>query len=169
MNPKLLLGLVLVLSGIFYACSCASAQPATNKDLTQPAPAETHDVGSGTFEASEDFVFKHTGTIDSFRGTLTRTSDGFAITFDVGLMAGVHMSDSNKAKCTFYRRHSIGGRLASTGIERIADGQRITTTIDYDSKTQRAPANFWADIRKDSDIAEFLLIVTSYKPKSNDQ
>jgi hypothetical protein len=128
-----------------------------------------HDVGAGTFEASEDFVFKHTGTRDSFMGTLTRKSDGFTITFDVGFMAGVHMSDARKDKCTFYRRHSIGGIPASTGIEQIADIQRITTTVDYDTKTQRPPANFWADIRKDSDIAEFMLIVSTYKSKSADR
>jgi hypothetical protein len=137
--------------------------------LARTTLAESHDVGSGTFEASEDFVFRHTGTKDSFMGTLTRKSDGFTITFDVGVMAGVHMSDSKKAKCTFYRRHNIGGIPASTGIEHVADGARITTTVDYDSKTQRVPANFWADIRKDSDIAEFLLIVTTYKPKPNNQ
>lgn len=34
---------------------------------------------------------------------------------------------------------------------------------------KRAPANFWADIKRDADIAEFLLVVTTYKPKSNDQ
>ena len=169
MKRKIILCLALVLSGVLSACSSASAQPATNKNLTHTALAETHDVGYGTFESSEYFVFKRTGTKDSFMGTLTRKTDGFTITFDAGLMAGVHMSDSNKAKCTFYRRHSIGGIPASTGIERVADGQRITTTIDYDSKTRRAPVNFWADIRKDSDIAEFLLVVTTYKPKSNDQ
>jgi hypothetical protein len=134
--------------------------------LARTALAETHDVRSGTFEASEDFVFKHTGTKDSFMGTLTRKSDGFTITFDVGFMAGVQMSDRKKAKCTFYRRHSVGGIPASTGIERVTDNQRITTTIDYDSTTRRPPANFWADLRTDSDIAEFMVIVTTYKPKS---
>ncbi len=137
--------------------------------LARTALAETYDVGSGTFEASEDFVFKHTGTKDSFMGTLTRKSDGFTITFDVGFMAGVHMSDSKKAKCTFYRRHSIGGIPASTGLESISDGQRITTSLDYDLRIQRPPANFWADIRKDSDIAEFMVIVTTYRPKSKDR
>ncbi len=129
--------------------------------------ASTYDVHYGTFEATEDFIFKHTGTTDSFMGTLTRKTDGFRIMFDVGFMAGVRMSDRKKAQCTFYRRHTIGGLPASTGIERVAEGQRISTTIGYDSKTQRSPANFWADLRKDSDIAEFMLVVTTYKPKSN--
>jgi hypothetical protein len=38
--------------------------------------------------------------------------------------------------------------------------------VDYDAKTQHGPANFWSAVHKDSDIADFLLIVTTYKPKS---
>ena len=134
--------------------------------LAFPAIAATYDVGYGTITASEDFVFKHTGTADSFMGTLTRKTDGFTITFDVGKMAGTHMHEGKQAKCTFFRKHSIGELPATTGIENVSDGQRIVTTVDYDPKTQRDPANFWAVIRKDSDMAEFLLIVTTYKAKS---
>ncbi len=130
-----------------------------------PAVAATYDVGYGTITASEDFVFKHTGTADSFMGTLTRKSDGFTITFDVGKMAGTHMHDGKKAECTFFRKHSIGAFPATTGIETVPDGQRIVTTVDYNPKTQRDPANFWAVIRKDSDLADFLLIVTTYQAK----
>ena len=131
-----------------------------------PAIATTYDVGYGTIEASEDFTFTHTGTTDSFMGTLTRKTDGFTITFDVGKMAGTHMHEGKKAKCTYFRKHSIGGFTATTGIEKVSDIQQIVTTVDYDPKTQRDPANFWAAIHKDSDIADFLLIVTTYKPKS---
>ena len=137
--------------------------------FTIPARAETYDVNYGTFEASEDFVFKHTGTVDSFRGPLVRKTDGFTITFDVGAMAGSHMHDEMKAACTLFRSHKIGGLAALTGIEWIPDGQRITTTIAFDSKKGVDPANFWADFHKESDIAEFMLIVTTYKPKAREK
>jgi hypothetical protein len=55
--------------------------------LVIPAFAKTHDVRYGTFEAPDDFTFTHTGTLDSFRGKLTRQSDGFMIFFDIGAMA----------------------------------------------------------------------------------
>ena len=129
------------------------------------ASAEVFDVNYGTFEASDEFVFKHTGTKDSFMGTLVRKADGFTITFDVGEMAGTHMHNGKKAACTFFRSHTIGGLAALTGIEWIPDGQRITTTIAFDAKNGVHPANFWADFHKDSDIAEFMMIVTTYKPK----
>ena len=134
--------------------------------LGVPAISATYDVGYGTIEASEDFTFTHTGTTDSFMGTLTRKADGFTITFDVGKMAGTHMHEGRKEKCTYFRKHILGGFPATTGIEKIPDGQQIVTTVSYDAKTQRAPANFWAAIHKDSDIADFLLIATTYKPKS---
>ena len=131
------------------------------------ATADVCDVRYGTFEAPEGFTFRHTGTKDSFKGTLTRTPDGFTITFDIGHMAGTHMGESRQGDCTFYRAHRINGIPAFTGIQRSASGRKITTTI-YDPKRTEAPANFWAEITKDSDIAEFLLIVSTYTPKTKE-
>jgi hypothetical protein len=132
--------------------------------LTIPAFANTIDLSYGTIEVPEDFAFTHTGSTDSFMGTLVRKSDNFVITFDIGIMAGTHMHESKKGACTFFRHHTIGAFPAITGIETIADKRQIVTTTDYDPKTQRVPANFWAVIKKDSDIADFLLIVASYRP-----
>ena len=128
--------------------------------------AETYEVGSGTITASDEFVFKHTGTADSFAGKLTRKSDGFTVYFDIGKMAGTHMHDGKKDQCTYFRKHSIGGLPAITGIETIPDGKRIVTTVAYDPKTDRDPANFWVAIHKDTDIADFLLITTTYQAKN---
>jgi hypothetical protein len=134
--------------------------------LAVSALAGTHDVGLGTIEAPEDFAFEK-GATDSVLGKLTRKSDGFIISFDVGGMAGIHMHEGKKAKCTFYRNIRVGGLPASIGIEPIAEGQRITISIGDLAKMQQSPANFSADIHKDSDIAEFMLIVTTFKLKPN--
>ena len=134
--------------------------------LAVPAFAKPLDVNYGTLEVPDDFVFTKTGTMDSFRGTLVRKSDNFTITFDIGKMAGTAMTESKKATCTYFRRHRIGAFSATTGIETISGKSQITTTFDYDSKTERAPANFWATISKDTDIADFLLIIGSYQPKT---
>jgi hypothetical protein len=134
--------------------------------LTFPSIAATYDVRHGTVTAPDDYAFKHTGMIDSYKGTLIRKSDGFTIHFDIGLMAGAHMHEGKKANCSFFRQHSLGGFPASTGIEKVADDQRIVTTVGYDPKNLYGPANFWAVIRKDSEIADFLLIVTTYQAKS---
>jgi hypothetical protein len=133
------------------------------------AAAGVCDVRYGTFESPAGFTFQHTGTIDSFRGTLTRTADGFTIAFDVGLMAGTHMGAFREHDCTFYQIHRINGIPAFTGIQSTAHGQRITTSIfDPKSLGNPAPANFWADITRDSDIAEFLLIVSTYRSSTKE-
>jgi len=160
-----------------------------------------YDVGYGSFDAPDDFIFKHTGTIDSFRGTLTRKSDGFTISFDIGLMAGTRMYPAKQEKCTFFRTHTINGNFAWTGIERGEGKQTVSTTIyEHGERSRRwgeeasalrklpaeernrkaqelnerhaqfpkkppPPANFWADFTREADLAEFLLIVSTYKPK----
>jgi hypothetical protein len=94
--------------------------------IARPA---SYDVEYGSFAAPDDFIFKHTGTIDSFKGTLTRKSDGFTISFDIGDMAGTHMYPSKQEKCTFFRTHTINGNFAWTGIERGEGKQTVSTTI----------------------------------------
>ena len=135
--------------------------------IARGATADICDARYGTFETPAGFTFQHTGTIDSFRGTLTRKADGFTITFDIGAMASTHMGDTRQKDCIFYRAHRINGIPAFTGIQPSGGGHKITTTI-YDPKRHQAPANFWAEITKDSDIAEFLLIVSTYMPKAKE-
>ena len=130
--------------------------------------AGTCDVRLGTIEVPEDFIFAHTGTKDSFMGTVTRKSDGFSIHFDVGGMAGVHMHEGKQAQCTFFRKQRVGELPAVTGIEPVASGPRITISIGEPAKAHQSPANFWADITQPSDIADFLLIVTSYRLKPHE-
>ena len=149
---------------IVLACLCCAA------------PAATHDVVYGTFEAPDDFVFKKTGTIDSFMGTLTRESDGFTIDFDIGGMAGTHMHPGKRDAAILFRTHKVNGNFAWTGIE-TKDGQKTITTTIYDAgersqrrekipKNPAAPANFWAVFKNETQLADFLLIVSTYQPKA---
>ena len=135
--------------------------------IARLAVADICDARYGTFETPAGFSFQHTGTIDSFRGKVTREGDGFTISFDIGGMAGIHMHESRRRDCTFYREHYINGIPAYTCIKRVDKGQEIATTI-CDLKRVKDPANFWAEITNDSDIAEFLLIVSTYKPKTKE-
>jgi hypothetical protein len=144
------------------------------------AATRTHDVRYGTFEAPDDFTFAHTGTIDSFRGTLTRKSDGFTIHFDIGLMAGTRVSWANQEKFALFRSHTVNDNFAYTGIEHVNGKRTVASTICESCERSRLslnrlgprpvgersqPANFWADFTHDEDLVEFMLIVNSYKTK----
>ena len=134
--------------------------------LAVPVFAKPIDVSYGTIEVPDDFAFTHTGTKDSFRGTLIRKSDNFTISFDIGGMAGTHMTEGKKETCTYFRSHRIGAFPATTGIEIVAGKPQISTTVVCGPKSDQSPANFWATIQKDADVADFLLIVASYQPKA---
>ena len=165
------------------------------------AQSTTYDVEYGSFDAPDEFIFTHTGTLDSFRGTLVRKSDSFTISFDIGLMAGTHVDPSKQEKYSFFRIHTINGNFAWTGIERGEAKQTVSTTIYEHGERERRwaeearamrklpaeqrdgkarelnerhaqfpkkpppPANFWADYTQDAELAEFLLIVSTYRPK----
>lgn len=134
--------------------------------VTLAALAETCDLVQGTIEVPDGYVFEK-GATDSILGKITRKSDGFTIRFDVGGMAGIHMHDGMKAQCTYYRTHQVNGLPAITGIESLPAGRKITISIGDALKLRESPANFWTDIRQDTDIADFLLIVTTYKYKAS--
>lgn len=76
-----------------------------------------------------------------------------------------------KANLTYLKKHRVGDQSASTGIEEVADGQLIATTVNIDSKTERDrnAANIWAPVRTNSDVADFLLIVSTYKSKPKEE
>ena len=133
------------------------------------------------------------GTIDSFSGTLTRTSDGFTIHFDIGGMSGTRIARGNQEKFALFRVHTINEKFAYTGIERFNGKQTIATTVcDWCERSHRLlqerslargttpdmsarqaqlsrerpdPANFYADVTRDEDLVDFMLIVNSYKAK----
>ncbi len=145
--------------------------------LCNSTRATIHDVYFGQFEAPDDLIFKRTGTIDSFQGTLTRRSDNFVISFDIGEMAGAQMFPTCKNRCIFFRTSKVNGNFAFTGFERIDSKTKVTTTI-WDAgerirlreripkKDIIPPANFWAYVSGESDLAEFMLVVSSYLPKA---
>lgn len=144
----------------------SSAAPGNASTIATPrtvtlATRRTPDVSYGTLQVPEEYEL-HAGATNSLMGTLTRKSDGFTIHFDIGTMAGTHISMVNKDKFALFRVHTVGNNAAYTGIERANGSQTVVTTISAGS----FPANFWADFTRDEDLQEFTLIVNSYAPKA---
>ena len=116
------------------------------------AGAASYDVRYGSFEAPDDFVFKHTGTLDSFRGTLTRKSDGFTISFDIGLMAGAHMYPSKQDEALFFARirstATLPGRASSAATANGQLRQPFTSMASVLDGGARRPAPYASFPRK---------------------
>jgi len=132
------------------------------------AGMETLDLFYGRVDAPEGYTLKRTGTADSYRGTLTRASDGFTISFDIGYGTRVTRRDQDPGESLW--THSINGESAYTRLERVDGKLTIATTIcdwceqmDQLNQEHPYPANFSADIARDEDLAEFMLIVDSWR------
>lgn len=74
------------------------------------------------------------------------------------------MTLAKKPSCSFFRQYVIVDSPAVTGIIREGKRRYIMTTIK-DVLRPGQPINFYAEIHNESDIAEYLLIVGSYKAK----
>jgi hypothetical protein len=70
------------------------------------------------------------GGIDSAAGVLRRRTDGFTIEYDVGYMAGTHMTPAKGRDCVHFRQCQISGLYCSIGIDVSNGVKRITTTFD---------------------------------------
>ena len=119
----------------------------------------------GEITLPPQYTIRKTGTIDSVMGEITGPK-GFVIGFDIGIMAGIHMHESRKAECEWFIDHTIGGQRAFTGLRVVKGKRRITTTTYSEPLTSSGnPANFWADVRDEKDVALFLTIVMTYQPR----
>jgi hypothetical protein len=108
------------------------------------------------------YTFTHGQGDDSYTGRIVR-SDGFHITFDAGTGAGwaAHPREKKEHNFLWWREMIIDGSpvwygLRDDGPER---GHWLMITFAKDG------ANFWAQIKSDSDIADTLAIAFTYKPR----
>ena len=130
------------------------------------AYAEIVELNVGTIDVPHGYTNKRTGTKDSERGELSNPIRNLIIYYDIGAMAGTHMNSQRTPECLWYQEYSINNRKIFSGI-RNREGKRqliITITQEPINGAFWFPANFWADINKDEDIAEVLLTALSYLP-----
>lgn len=162
------------------------------------ANAATHDAGYGTFEVPAGFTVSGGHATDSYMGALTRASDGFTIMFDIGTMAGTHVSPLKAERYMSLQELTINGEHAWTAMERGDPFTVATTICDPCERARRfveesraiaalpreqreeklrelnerrqpqdnqmwSPANFWARIGNERQLADFMRIVGSWK------
>ena len=129
--------------------------------VATPPPKPKSDF-PGVISLPPQYTMRRTGTIDSDMGEITGP-DGWVISYDIGYMAGTHMHERRKSECVWFLEHKIAKHKALTGVVREDGKRRIITTI-WDGTPSTEPANFWATLRNEKDLATFLTIVTTYEP-----
>src|SRR5262245_10050447 len=156
------------LEKLFVAILCmAFSAPMAASIAEDSAKASEIRTGQGAFTLPEGFTHERTGTADSHRGVLRRKADGFQINVDVGIGAGTHMHEGLQADSSYFRSHTVNGLSALTGIE-SKDGRKTITTTITDLKAKKpVVANFWATIRSEADVADFLMIVSTFTPPAD--
>jgi hypothetical protein len=123
--------------------------------------AGTLGVFGGKLTLPPKFKIERTGTIDSDKGEISGPRR-FVVHYDVGFMAGTHMSPEQGKTCLWYMEHTIGGAPAYTGVRTLHGRREIVTTI-WTRDLTTEPANFWAEIRNEQDVATFMAIVSTYQ------
>ena len=85
------------------------------------------------------------------------------VEFDIGGLAGTHVHEGMRKRCSDYREFQVDGRAAATCVEIVDGRKQVSTSIA--SSHGMSPANFRADCRNDADLAEYEAIVASYRER----
>jgi hypothetical protein len=120
---------------------------------------------TGTVDLPPGFEVRCSGGTDSFPGTILRADSSLVIHYDIGGMAGTRVTPLRRDAFLWMIEHRADTLRAFTGLY-VEDGhRRIATTIHADDGGHSfyLPANFVADVREERDVAEFLLITSSYR------
>ena len=142
-----------------------------------PAGASVALGTRGTVQLPPQATQQRTGTKDSDRGEIRLP--GLLITYDIGHSAGTHVSALNRGGDTFpwgnptpfgaYEERAGDIWRATLGLRPRPDGTEVVATLLAPAPSATLPdvsfpANFWADVRTEAELRQFLAVVSSYRP-----
>ncbi|KQB98819.1 hypothetical protein [Pedobacter sp. Hv1] len=119
------------------------------------------DLGSASVSVPSQFKNKRTGTIDSDMGELS--SGDFKIFYDIGYMAGTHITDRNTRNSSYFTVGTYNGYKTYIGLRKEGDKDQLIITIWEPNQERSMPANFWAYIKSEKDINDMITIVMNFK------
>lgn len=130
-----------------------------------PLAAQRTELQTGTITLLPGFRLSILEGRDSAPGSILRGDGGLVIHYDIGAMAGTLVSPDRRDRYLWIVQHDVDGRRAYTALFRHQGKRRIATTIyGREGEFSTVPANFVADVTRERDVAEFLLITGSYRP-----
>jgi hypothetical protein len=137
------------------------------------AVGEQTDLGVGSVQLLPGFAEQRTGTKDSRQGEISRKQPPFVITYDIGHMAGQHMHPEKSSQCVWFKTQLMRDQKCHVGLEKRGTDKVLTVSIvprDDGAKTPWTyPANFWATVTNEEEIADVILIATTYLPRAEKQ
>jgi hypothetical protein len=122
-------------------------------------------LNSGSVLAPTSCTNNRTGTIDSERGELK--CGQLQIDYDIGFMAGTHVASGNKNTFNWYNEEFVNGNKICIGLKKENDKWKLAITIRSDADVRSAPANFWAEVKNESDAKQVITTGFSFKKKIN--
>lgn len=136
--------------------------------LWWPSQAMTQQVElpTGTLTLPSGFTHQGQRGTDSYPGLIVAGDSSLLIHYDIGPMAGARAHPGRRTEFLWFLEHEVNGYQAYSGVL-LKDGDRrlITTVLGQGSHPLALPANFEASIQGDREVAAFMLIVTSYRPR----
>jgi hypothetical protein len=122
---------------------------------------------TGTLTLPPGFIHQTQRGTDSYPGLIVAQDSSLLIHYDIGPMAGARVHPSRRSDFLWLIEHEVNGYQAYSGLF-LRDGNRqvATTVLGQGSDPLALPANFEATIRGERELAAFMLIVTSYRPRS---
>lgn len=140
---------------VIFLTLTATAQATKTLTLPKPTPMPS-EMPPGDIELLYGYTHTRRQGIDSRVGDISKP-DGMTIRYDIGDMAGVNPDRcAYENNCFWYKRQMINGRNVWLGLSK--DG-RIFATFPKEN------ANFYAQTKTPEDIADFLIMVLTYKVK----
>lgn len=136
-----------------------------------PLPAQQRAaLQSGTVDLPPGFEVRSLRGTDSYPGTIVRADSGLVIHYDIGGMAGTRVTPLAQDAFLWMVEHRVNGYLAYTGLFEEEGRRWIATTVHRDGREPAftLPANFTAEVRNERDVAEFILITSTYRPTGRD-
>lgn len=141
---------------LFQIALTFSALAQDTKTLVSPKP--TPDPPPGNIQLLENYLHIKAEAIDTEQGEISKP-EGMKIYYQNGDVAGDHADNwCGKGECVWYKVQKINGCEVRLGLTK--EGKVV-------ARFPKDFANFYAQTKSQEDIADFLIMILTYKIKEN--
>lgn len=135
--------------------------------LSPSARAQQVVLKTGSIVLPPGFTHQGRQGTDSYMGRITAPDSSLVIQYDIGFSAGARVHPARRSDFMWFLEHEVNGNRSYSGMV-VRDGDRriATTVLGEGSDPMALPANFEASVRGERDVAAFMAIVMTYRPRT---